>query len=187
MNPSAHYGMIATFDTTPEITRAAGLVREAGFVKWDVYTPFPVHGLDAVMGEKRSRLGGLSLAGGVLGMLTGIALVAFMNLNYPLIVGGKPIFGIIFPFPIFYELTILLAAFGAFFGMFFLNRLPRHHHPVFEYDGFGASSDDKFMIVVEASDPMYDELRTKVFLESLGGHDVTLIPAGKASDKGGAR
>jgi hypothetical protein len=170
------YGIIATFDTTPEIYKASKGVNEAGYTKFDVFTPFPVHGLEKVMGEKRSVLGGFSLVGGIAGFLLGFAIVAFMNYDYPLIVGGKVIFGPIFPFPIFYELTILLAAFGTLGGMFILNNLPRHHHPVFEYENFGQSSDDKFMILVESADPKFDESATRALLEQLGGYDVTLVP-----------
>lgn len=170
------YGIIATFDTSPEIYKASKEVHEAGYTKFDVFTPFPVHGIEKVMGEKRSVLGSFTLVGGITGFLTGMAIVAFMNYNYPLIVGGKVIFGPIFPFPIFYELTILLAAFGTLGGMFILNNLPKHHHPVFEYEKFGKSSDDKFMIVIESEDPKFEESDTKSFLEKLGGYDITAIP-----------
>lgn len=170
------YGIIATFDTSPEIYKASKEVHEAGYTKFDVYTPFPVHGIEKVMGEKRSVLGGFSLVGGITGFLTGMSIVSFMNFNYPLIVGGKVIFGPIFPFPIFYELTILLAAFGTLGGMFVLNNLPKHHHPVFEFENFGKSSDDKFMIVIESEDPKFEASDTKVFLEKLGGYDITAIP-----------
>jgi len=170
------YGIVATFDTSPEIYHASKEVNEAGYSRYDVYTPFPVHGIEKVMGEKRSKLGGFSLIGGISGFLLGMAIVAYMNYDYPLIVGGKVIFGPIFPFPIFYELTILLAAFGTFGGMFLMNQLPRHHHPVFNYEKFGKSSDDKFMIVIESDDPKFDEQETSSFLEKIGGYDVTAIP-----------
>jgi len=175
------YGIIATFDTSPEIYKASKEVHQAGYTKFDVFTPFPVHGIEKVMGEKRSVLGGFSLAGGITGFCTGMAIVAFMNYNYPLTVGGKVIFGPIFPFPIFYELTILLAAFGTLGGMFILNNLPRHNHPVFEYEKFGMSSDDKFMIVIESDDSKFDEAATSTFLKKLGGYDITVIPAQQKS------
>jgi hypothetical protein len=170
------YGIIATFDTSPGIYKAAKKVQQAGYTRYDVFTPFPVHGIEKVMGEKRSILGGFTLVGGIAGFLLGVAIVAYMNYNYPLIVGGKVIFGPIFPFPIFYELTILLAAFGTIGGMFLLNQLPRHHHPVFEYEGFGKSSDDKFMIVIESLDPKFEEVAIRALLEDLGGYDITPIP-----------
>ena len=71
--------------------------------------------------------------------------------DYPLIVGGKPYFSPIFPFPVFYELTILFAAFGTLFGMFFLNRLPTQSSR-FRTQGVWQNGDDKFMIVIEVED-----------------------------------
>ncbi len=58
--------------------------------------------------------------------------------------------------PILFELTILFSAFGAVLGMFGLNRLPHHHHPVFESERFRLASDDKFFISIEAEDPKFD-------------------------------
>ena len=78
-------------------------------------------------------------------------------------------------FPVFYELTILFAAFGTLFGMFFLNRLPRHNHPVFEHPDFGRTGDDKFMIVIEVEDPKFDDEETVSFLQNVGGKDVQII------------
>jgi len=69
----------------------------------------------------------------------------------------------------------LFAAFGTLFGMFFLNRLPRHNHPVFEHPDFGRTGDDKFMIVIEVDDPNFDEDETQEFLTSLGGESVQII------------
>jgi len=69
----------------------------------------------------------------------------------------------------------LFAAFGTLFGMFFLNRLPRHNHPVFEHKGFGRTGDDKFMIVIEVDDPQFDDEETESFLKELGGKSVTVI------------
>jgi hypothetical protein len=125
------YGLIAAFDTTADVMRAAVKVRDAGYQNWDVITPFPVHGMDGAMGLKRSRVPRFTLAGGIIGFTTGMLMVVYMNMvDYPLIVGGKPLFSPIFAFPVAYELTILFSAFGAIIGMFLLNRLPMHYHPV---------------------------------------------------------
>jgi len=59
--------------------------------------------------------------------------------------------------------------------MFFLNRLPRHNHPVFEHPDFGRTGDDKYMIVIEVEDPQFDEEETSQFLTSLGGQSVQVI------------
>ncbi len=170
------YGLAANFDSAQAIYEAAGKIREKGYTLWECYTPFMVHGLDKQMGMPRSKVPVFTFLGGTTGFFTGMLIVWYMNaFDYPLIVGGKPFFSAIYPFPVFYELTILLAAFGTFFGMFITNRLPRHNHPVFEYERFAATSDDKFAIVIEATDDKYDEEDTQALLKKIGGKRVTVI------------
>jgi hypothetical protein len=171
------YGVLARFESPSEIYGAAEAVRDAGFVHWDVLSPFPIHGIDKAMGLKRSGVPAFSLIGGVIGFVTGMALAWYMGaFDYPLIVGGKPYFSPIFPFPIAYELTILLAAFGAFFGMFITNYLPMPYHPVMNYVRFPILTDNEFAIVIEARDPRYHRERTRSLLESLGAREVVELP-----------
>ena len=182
-NNGTKYGLTAVFNSASEIYIAASKVRDAGYTSWECYTPIPIHGLDAQMyglDDKgfpvRSKVPRFTLAGGVTGFFTGMFIVWYMNaFDYPLIAGGKPFFSPIFPFPVFYELTILFAAFGTLFGMFFLNRLPRHNHPVFEQPKFSRNGDDKFMIVIEVEDPKFEDDETADFLKDIGGKSVGLI------------
>jgi hypothetical protein len=173
---SKPYGYLALFDSAPAIYHAAASVREAGYTRWDVLTPFPVHGLDGVMGLKRSKVPVFTLIGGVIGFCTGMLIAWFMGqYDYPLIVGGKPYFSPIFPFPVAYELTILLAAFGTLGGMFITNRLPMHHHPVMNYDKFRHLTDDKFAVVIESEDDLFSEEETRSFLEGLEPAEIAVI------------
>ncbi len=170
------YAYLALFDSVPAVYHAAKSVREAGFTRWDVLTPFPVHGLDGAMGIRRSKVPVFTLCGGVIGFCTGMFLAWYMGqYDYPLIVGGKPFFSPIFPFPVAYELTILLAAFGTLGGMFITNRLPMHHHPVMNYDRFHRLTDDRFAVVIEAGDERFSETETRAFLEQLGPLEVVAI------------
>ncbi|MGJ3243987.1 MAG: DUF3341 domain-containing protein [Opitutales bacterium] len=170
------YGVIGTFDTTSAIYHACEKTRDAGWKRWDSYTPFPVHGLDKASGMKRSKVPIFTFIGGVSGFTLGNLMVWFMNeFDYPLVVGGKPFYSPIFPFPITYELTILLAAFGTLLGMFLLNLLPQHYSPLWNYEGFNAVTDDKFMICLESGDPQFDESGAIRFLEELGASDITVI------------
>jgi len=173
---SKTYGILARFETAPAVYEAACAVRDAGYRQWDVLTPFPVHGLNEAMGLRRSKVPVFTFIGGVTGFCTGMFVAWFMGaFNYPLIVGGKPYFSPIFPFPVAYELTILLAAFGTLIGMFVLNRLPMHYHPVMNYDRFEHFTDDQFAIVIEAADPMFDIEGTRKMLEDLHPGEVTVI------------
>ncbi|GAB5561129.1 MAG: DUF3341 domain-containing protein [Synoicihabitans sp.] len=175
MAASTH-GIIATFDTAADIYHAAEKVRDAGFKNWDCITPCPVHGLDGAMGVRRSKVPRFSLAGGVIGFITGMSLIYFTGaVDYPLIVGGKPLFSPMFAFPVAYELTILFTAFATIGGMFFLNGLPMHYHPVLKSDHIHRGLDDKFLIVIESSDPKYDGETTKELLASAGGIEITEI------------
>ena len=97
--------------------------------------------------------------------------------DYPLIVGGYPFFSPVFPFPVMYELTILLAAFGTLGGMFIMNLLPQHYNPLFNCSKFLEVSDDRLMIAIEAKDGQYDPEATKQFLESIGGFDIEEVKA----------
>jgi hypothetical protein len=172
------YGLIATFKTAPELYHAAEQVRDAGYRQWDCITPFPVHGLDKAMGLRRSIVPRISLAGGITGFCTGMSLIWWTGAwNYPLIVGGKPLFSPMFAFPVSYELTILFTAFATIIGMFVLNGLPMHYHPVLKYDQIGRGMDDTFFIVIETRDPRFDAVNTRALLEQAGGTAITELEA----------
>ncbi|HLP26349.1 MAG TPA: DUF3341 domain-containing protein [Acidobacteriota bacterium] len=167
------YGLIAAFDTTPELYHACEQVRDAGYSQWDALTSFPVHGLDAAMGMRRSRVPRFSLAGGITGFCTGMSLIWFTGaFDYPLIVGGKPYFSPMFAFPVSYELTILFTAFATIIGMFLLNGLPMHYHPVMKAPQFVRALDDRFFIVIEANDPKFNATATRDLLAKIGGKDI---------------
>jgi len=172
------YGLIAAFDKTPDVYHAAEKVRDAGYRHWDVITPFPVHGLDKAMGLKRSIVPRISLAGGLTGFCTGMTMIWWTDaFDYPLLVGGKPFFSPMFAFPVSYELTILFTAFATIIGMFVVNGLPMHYHPVLKHDEIRRGMDDTFFIVIEARDPRSNLENTKALLEKAGGRDVRELEA----------
>src|SRR5271170_1118721 len=168
------HGLIATFDTPGAVMRAAEQVRDAGYRRWDVITPFPIHGIDKAMGVGRSRVPRISLAGGITGFVTGMSMIWYMDsFDYPVTVGGKPFFSPLFAFPVSYELTILFTAFATIGGMFFLNGLPMHYHPVLNYEHIRRGTDDLFFIVIERADPRYNAENTRALLEKVGGSGIT--------------
>ena len=170
------YGVIAEFDTPADIMHAAEKIRDAGFRNWDVFTPFPVHGMDRAMGLKNSRVGWFAFAGGVTGYTLGMIMIWWMNaVDYPIIIGGKPMFSPFGAFPPSYELTILLGSFGAIAGMLFLNRLPRLHHPLLKHGRFRLATHDKFFLVIETSDPKYSETETRKLLEGTGSKRIEIV------------
>ena len=168
------YGLIATFRTPGEVMHAAEQVRDAGYRKWDVISPFPIHGMDGAMGLNRSRVPRISLAGGITGFCTGMSMIFYMDaFDYKLTVGGKPFFSPMFAFPVSYELTILFTAFATIGGMFFINGLGKLYHPVLKYDQIVRAMTDRFYIVIEATDGRYQAAGTRSFLQEIGGKDLT--------------
>jgi len=177
-NKSAVYAVAAEFDSARDLYQAAEKVRDAGFKRWDVYSPFPIHGMDDAMGMKRSFLGRLVFLGGLTGFITAVSLQFIpSSILYPLVVAGKPIDIMTVPafFPIMFELTILLSAFTAVFGMLILNGLPRWNHPLFNWGRFKKVTEDKFYVAIESRDPQFSERATREFLETLGGKNLALI------------
>jgi len=170
------YGILAEFDTPADIMHAAEIVRDAGFRKWDVFTPFPIHGMDQAMGLKDSKVGYISFTGGVTGYTVGMLMIWWMNaVDYPIIIGGKPMFSPFGAFPPSYELTILLGSFGALLGMLFLNKLPRLHHPLLKHSRFAMASHDKYYVVIETTDPKYSESEARKLLESAGSKHIEWV------------
>jgi len=170
------FGLIAEFETAADVLHAAESVRNAGFRRWDVFTPFPVHGMDKAMGMKNSKVGWFSFLGGVTGYTSGMLMIWWMNaVDYRLVIGGKPMFSPFGAFPPSYELTILLGAFGALFGMLFLNRLPRLHHPLLKHRRFSSVTHDRFFVVIETADPKYSETETRKLLEQAGSRHIELV------------
>ena len=168
--------LLAEFETPDQIVGAAERVRDAGYEKWDVHTPYPVHGLDAAMGLSDSRLGWVVLVSALTGLLAAVAMMQWMNgYDYPLVIGGKPPDAVASMVPIMFELTVLIAAFGATFGMLALNGLPRHHHPAFHSDRFEACSNDKFFLSIEAEDKQFHPSATRAFLERLEPSHLELV------------
>ena len=172
------YGYLARFETARDLYKAAAKVRDKGFTRWDSYTPFPVHGMDAAMGLGRSKLPFFVFFGGATGISTAVCLQFFTQVFlYPTVVQSKPtnIFTIPAYFPVMFELTILFSAFTTLFCLLALTQLPRFNHPLFESEQFKRVTDDGFFIAIEARDPRFQREQTKAFLADIGGQDIELV------------
>ena len=171
-------GLLAEFETAAAIKQAAVRVRDAGYRYWDVFTPFPIHGLDDAMGLRDSKVGWFTFVGGVLGFSTGMLAIWFMNaFDYRLVVGGKPLFSPVSAFPVSYELTILFGAVGSLLGMLLMNRLPRWHNPIFNSNRFTRVTHDRFFILIECRDPAFSEAGSRQLLEAAGGREIEMVEA----------
>ncbi|MGD0767682.1 MAG: DUF3341 domain-containing protein [Tepidisphaeraceae bacterium] len=169
-------GLLGEFADVSAVVSAAQKTRAAGYKVWDVHSPFPIHGIDAVIGIRPTVLPWLVLCGGLTGLATGLALQWFCNaFDYQIIVSGKPMFSLPANVPIIFECTVLFSALTTVFGMLGLNRLPLLYNPMFKSARFRRVTDDKFFIWIDESDSQFDEKGTEEFLKSVGATVVERI------------
>jgi Alternative complex III, ActD subunit len=95
--------------------------------------------------------------------------------DYPILIGGKPMFSPPMSVVPSYILLVLAAAVGAFVGMIALNELPRLHHPLFKNRRFALVSRDKFFLAIGATDPKFSETATRSLLQEAGGAHIELV------------
>ena len=147
------YGLMAEFDSPEALLEAGRRAFAEGFRRMDAYSPFPVDGLAEAIGFHRTRVPLIVLIGGLLGCIGGFYLQYWVAvIDYPINIGGRPLNSWPSFIPVTFELTILLAALAAFFGVLALNRLPMPYHPVFNVERFELASRNRFFLCIEAAD-----------------------------------
>lgn len=160
------YGLMAEFNDPNELIAAVRRARAAGYTRMDAYTPFPIEELAEALDIHYNRLPLIVLIGGVVGCLSGLGLQYWTSvIDYPLNVGGRPLFSLPSFIPITFEMTVLFAALAAVLGMLALNGLPMPYHPVFNVPRFALATRDRFFLCIEATDPKFDREDTRRFLE----------------------
>ncbi len=170
------YGVLAECKNPKQLIDITQLVNKNGYKNFDTFSPFPIHGMDKAMSLKKSKLGWIVLGHGLFGLVGAFSMIYFMMVvDYPLIIGGKPLFNLPAWIPVMFELTVLLSAFGAVFGMFFLNGLPRLNHPLFTSENFKKATDDGFFICIEAEDPQFDSEKVQKLFKDAGAENIEEI------------
>ena len=173
-----HFGVRqARHDAAGDLLHAAEKVREKGYKNFDCHSPFPIHGMDGAMGEKRSPLGYIV---GAVAFVTVIFMFAFQGwtsaIDYPLVLSGKPLFSYQAFGVVAWAVMVLLSAIVALVGMLILNGLPRFHHPLFYSENFCKKvNDDGFFVSIEADDPAFETDSASSFLQSIGGQNIEVI------------
>ena len=170
------HGVMAEFDGPAAVTHGAEAIRDKGYKKWDVYSPFPVHGIEEAMGMKPTRLplvvGAIGLSGAALGFLFQMWV---RGVDYPLVHQGKPPTAWQVLIPVTFELGVLATAFTCIIGMMAFNKLPMWHHPLLKKERFLRVSDDRFIITVDAADPNFEPQKTRQELLAAGATSVELV------------
>jgi len=162
------YGLLAEFASPEALLAAARQLRRLGYRRLEAYSPFPVEGLGELLEIHDYRVRWLGLFGGLLGAGLAFAMQFYTNFDYPLDVGGRPLYPVPAFFVVVFELTILFAVLVPVLGMLALNGLPRLHHPVFNASRFVLASEDRFFLCLRAEDALYRVETTRRVLRRCG-------------------
>lgn len=171
---TARRWLVAEFAEEAPLLAAARALRGRGVDDLDLHSPVPLHGADEALGLKKSIVPRIALVLGVAGAVTGYLMqVGMVAIDWPINVGGRPPHSAPAFVPVTFELGVLFAAFGIFFGLFKLWGMPRLHHPVFEVEAFRSASVDGLWlsaaVAPERAAGLADELR------ALGARQVEIV------------
>lgn len=177
MSDKILYSYTGLFDTPEEIIHAAEKVSEKGFKKFDVNTPYPVHGMDKAMKLGPSKLGYAALVFGLSGTLAAFLMMTWMSVfDYPNIIGGKPYFSFPAFVPIMFEITVLAATIATVSTMLMVFfKLPNNSHPLHDTPYMKAVSADKYGISIQAEDELFNEHEVISLLESLDAKNISPV------------
>jgi hypothetical protein len=171
------YAVSALFDTPDQIIHAAEKVSGAGYKKFDVLTPYPLHGMDGAMKLKPTGIGWVALLAGMSGTTLAFLMIWWMvGINYPNIFGGKPYFNLPASIPIMFELTVLISALtlvGSLIAIYM--KLPFNANPLMDTEFIRRVTSDKFGIYIEAEDPKFNLEQVRTMFEELGSSAVSNI------------
>ena len=177
MNERLH-GLLAEFAEAELLRDAVLRARRDGYMLIEAYSPYPIEGMPEALGVRHHWVPFWMLVGA----LGGGGFTYWLEwysaaVDYPINVGGRPLFSWPAFIPPAVEMTILWAVLLGALAVLFSARLPRVHHPLFANREFERASSDRYFLLVRGEDPRFDAIRTQAFLESLSPLSVTKVAA----------
>ena len=161
--------VVGSFDDEAVLFPAVKKVRKTGYKIHDVFTPFPIHGLDKAIGLRDTSLHTAGFIYAIIGTATALGFISWaLTVDWQIVFGGKPFFSLPAWIPIMFELTVLFASVGMVLTFCYLCQLA----PFVKKDHFNPrSTDDLFVMALECTDKSNDREMVS-FLQSLGAKDV---------------
>jgi hypothetical protein len=165
---------VGCFEEEGALFDAVKRVRKSGYKLHDVYTPFPIHGLDKVMGLRDTSIHTAGFIYAVFGTVTALSFMTWVFTNdWPLNIGGKPMFALPAWIPIMFEFTVLCSCVGMVLTFCYLCQLApfvrKHHFHL-------RSTDDLFVVVIECT-PKTNDAEAMAFLGTLGAREINIQDA----------
>lgn len=163
--------ILGVYDDEDVLLHAVKEVRSSGVKIHEVYSPYPVHGLDDVLGYKRSKLPIAAFLFGMLGTTLALTMQFYMmRFDWPMIIGGKDFAAVPDFIPVTFEMTVLLAAFGMV-GVFMItsNLKPWAQPRIFDV----RITDDKHVMAIDIANNLSMDLeKIREILKSSGATEV---------------
>jgi hypothetical protein len=161
------WALMAEYETAEALVAAAQTAHDAGYRHAEAYAPYAIEGLAEAVGHRRSAIPALTLAGGFAGGAIGYVMQWYAAVeSYPEEVGARPLHSWPMFVPVTFEMTILFAAFTAFFAVLLANGLPRLAHPIFDAPDFDLATRNRFFLCLRTDDPAFDEAKAIALLDS---------------------
>src|SRR5690606_14675616 len=163
--------ILGIYEDEDVLKNAVSTVRESGIKIHEVYTPYPIHGLEEILGYKRSRLPIAAFLFGLLGTTLALTMQIYMlGYDWPMIIGGKDHVALPAFVPVTFELTVLLAAFGMVSVFMITSNLKPWAQPrIFDL----RSTDDKHVMAIDiANNASLDLDKIKDVLKDSGASEV---------------
>ena len=163
--------VVGCFKEEDALFAAVKRVRLAGYKLHDVYTPFPLHGLDKAMGLRDTSIHTAGFIYAISGTTLSLGFMTWVFMaDWPLNIGGKPHFALPAWIPIMFETTVLFAAVGMVLTFCYLCQLApfvkKHHFHL-------RATDDLFVMVIECTEKTNDS-EVVSFFNNLGAVEVNV-------------
>lgn len=165
-------GVAGIFLTENKVVNAAYKVREAGYTKLEAISPYPIHAMEEACAIKRSPIPYVTFVAGLMGLLAAVALTYYTSvIDWPINIGGKPLFSLPAFVPIIFELTILFAALSSVGAFLYLCGMPAVGVPPIDKD----LTCNKFAIFIPDTDKNYNYENLDRMLKELGAVEVKKV------------
>lgn len=167
-----HTGLLAIFTSPTALKAAAARVRAEGFTIFESFSPFPIHGIEKTMGIKKSWISAVTLVMG----LFGAGLLFFFQcwvsaVDWPLVVGGKPLVSWPAFIPITFEGMVLIGGISTALALFVACRLPGLKNRVLDE----RLTDDRFGLFIDHCDPQFDAARIRRIFQECNAEEVKSV------------
>ena len=170
MSDKGNNFIVGIFEDEDVLLDAITAIRSKGVKIYEVYSPFPVHGIEDRLGYERSRLSVAAFCFGFLGTCLALTMMIGMTtIDWPMIIGGKDFLPLPVFIPVTFEMTVLLSAFGMCGTFFVVSDLKPWGKPkTFDL----RSTNDKHVIAVEIDKNTIDVKNIKSLMRKNGASEV---------------